>query len=149
MYLHHARAPGGFYSNYAVYSPGVPVIRTDDGELLDEPYLCAFVTAPAVNVGAIRPEDGGPVRSEMAGRVRKVLAVAAGHGHDAVVLGAWGCGVFRNDPEVIADLFREALVTRFAGVFARVAFAVLDTSADGGTIRPFAERFGGVSGPPA
>ena len=149
MYLHHARMPGGFYSNYAVYSPGVPVIRTDDGDLLDEPYLCGFVTAPAVNVGAIRPEERGRVRSEMAERVRKVLAVAAGHGHDAAVLGAWGCGVFRNDPEMIADLFREALLTRFAGVFARVVFAVLDTSADGGTIRPFAGRFGGVSGPPA
>jgi uncharacterized protein (TIGR02452 family) len=74
----------------------------------------------------------------MAERVRKVLAVMAGHGHAAAVLGAWGCGVFRNDSDVIADLFREALATRFAGVFDAVVFAV---SGGGENHRAFAERF--------
>src|SRR5262245_50137973 len=36
MYAHHANLPGGFYTNYAIYSPGVPVIKDDEGELLDE-----------------------------------------------------------------------------------------------------------------
>jgi uncharacterized protein (TIGR02452 family) len=144
MYSYHAPTRGGMYSNYAIYSPGVPVFRDDDGELLDEPYLCAFITAPAVNVGAIGHDERSQVRPEMAERVRKVLAIAAGQGHDAVVLGAWGCGVFKNDPEMVADLFHEALVTRYMGVFARVSFAVLDSS-DGGTIRPFEERFGSAS----
>src|SRR5205823_13858109 len=53
MYRHHAPMPGGMYTNYAIYSPGVPVFRTDDGGLLDEPHPCAFVTAPAGNAGAI------------------------------------------------------------------------------------------------
>jgi uncharacterized protein (TIGR02452 family) len=141
MYSYHAPMRGGMYSNYAIYSPAVPVFRDDDGHLLDEPYLCAFITAPAVNAGAIGGEDRGLVRPEMAERVRKVLAIAAANCHDAVVLGAWGCGVFKNDPEMIADLFREALFTRYMGVFARVNFAVLDSS-DRGTIRPFEERFG-------
>lgn len=140
MYPHHAPLPGGMYTNYAIYSPAVPVFKDDDGTPLPEPYPCGFVTAPAVNAGAIRPEERGRVRGEMAERVGKVLAVAAGHGHDAVVLGAWGCGVFKNDPALIADLFREALATRFAGVFDVVVFAVLDTSA-AATYRAFADRF--------
>jgi uncharacterized protein (TIGR02452 family) len=148
MYSYHAPMPGGFYSNYAIYSPGVPVFRDDDGELLDEPYLCAFITAPAVNAGVYikdhKQERVGVVRTEMAERVRKVLAIAAANGHDALVLGAWGCGVFKNDPEMIADLFGEALVTRYMGVFARVNFAVLDSS-DRGTIQPFEERFGSIT----
>jgi hypothetical protein len=53
--------------------------------------------------------------------------------------------VLRADPDLIAELFREALVARFAGAFARVVFAVLDTSAGGSTIRPFADRFGTVT----
>src|SRR5262249_17748258 len=85
MYGHHADERGGFYTNYAVYSPGVPVIRDDDGELLDPYYRCAFVTSPAVNVGATKDRSAGAIRTEMARRVRKVLAIAAGHGHDAVV----------------------------------------------------------------
>jgi uncharacterized protein (TIGR02452 family) len=145
MYRHHAPMPGGFYSNYAIYSPAVPVFKDDDGEYLDAPYLCAFVTAPAVNAGVYakehKPGRREVVRDEMADRIDKVLAVMAGHGHDAAVLGAWGCGVFRNDPEMIANLFAAALRGRFAGVFAKVVFAVLDTG-DGETIRPFEERFG-------
>ena len=145
MYRHHAPMPGGMYTNYAIYSPAVPVFRDDDGDLLDEPYPCSFITSPAVNAGAVRDHERGRVEGEMRKRVEKVLAVAAGHGHDAVVLGAWGCGVFRNDPEVVAGLFREALVTRFAGVFEVVALAVLDSSADRYFVGPFAARFGGVT----
>jgi uncharacterized protein (TIGR02452 family) len=141
MYRYHAHADG-FYSNYALYSPAVPVFKDDAGEPLDEPYRCAFVTSPAVNAGALRAADraGGRIRTEMEQRVERVLALMAGHGHDAAVLGAWGCGAFKNDPELIADLFARALRGRFAGCFAKVVFAVL--SADGETIRPFEERFG-------
>jgi uncharacterized protein (TIGR02452 family) len=142
MYGHHAGLRGGFYTDYAVYSPNVPVIRDDDGDLLDPYYLCSFVTAPAVNLGASREARRSEVRAEMARRVRKVLAIAAGRGHDGVVLGAWGCGVFRNDPDEIAGLFREALGGEFHGAFARVAFAVLDWSDDQHFIGPFRERFG-------
>lgn len=139
MYRHHATPGGGFYTNYAIYSPAVPVFKDDDGNRLDEPYLCAFVTAPAVNAGAIRDAERPLVRDEMEKRVDKVLAIMAGHGHDAAVLGAWGCGVFKNDPEEVAELFAQALRGHFAGVFAKVVFAVLDS--DGETIRPFEERF--------
>ncbi|MBN9517728.1 TIGR02452 family protein [bacterium] len=141
MYPHHAPLRGGFYTNYAVYSPAVPVFKDDDGRLLDAPYPCAFVTAPAVNVGTIGRDERPRVRGEMAERVEKVLAVAAGHGHAAVVLGAWGRGVFKNDPGMIADLFRAALRTRFAGVFEAVVFAV--PGADGENHHAFADRFAG------
>jgi uncharacterized protein (TIGR02452 family) len=140
MYRHHAHTDC-YYTNYAIYSPAVPVFKDDDGEPLDAPYLCAFVTSPAVNAGALRDTDRKPgrIRKEMEERVEKVLALMAGHGHDSAVLGAWGCGVFKNDPEVIADLFAGALRGPFAGVFAKVVFAVL--SSDGEMIRPFEERF--------
>ena len=145
MYRHHAPLPGGWYTNYAIYSPDVPVLKDDAGELLDEPYLCAFVTAPAVNAGVIKDRDREPIRAEMRERVEKVLAVMAGHGHAAAVLGAWGCGVFKNDPEVVADLFAKVLRGRFAGAFAKVVFAVLDSSGEQHFIGPFADRFGPVT----
>jgi uncharacterized protein (TIGR02452 family) len=145
MYAHHAPMPGGMYTNYAIYSPDVPVIKDDDGTLLNEPYLCSFITSPAVNAGAIRDRERGLVEGEMERRVDKVLAIAAGHGHDAAVLGAWGCGVFKNDPGMVADLFRSALVTRFAGVFPRVVFAVYDSSVDGHVFGAFWDRFGAAS----
>jgi uncharacterized protein (TIGR02452 family) len=145
MYSHHAHTGGGFYTNYAIYSPDVPVFKDDDGELLDEPYLCAFVTSPAVNVGAIRDTERKLVRDEMRERVEKVLAIMAEHGHDAAVLGAWGCGVFKNDPGEIAELFAKALRGKFSGAFAKVVFAVLDSSEEKRFIGPFEERFGAAT----
>jgi uncharacterized protein (TIGR02452 family) len=143
MYRHHAPMPGGFYTNYAIYSPDVPILKDDEGELLDEPYLCGFVTSPAVNVGAIRGDERESVRDEMRARVDKVLAIMAGHGHDAAVLGAWGCGVFKNDPELIAELFAKALRGKFSGAFAKVVFAILDSSDERYFIGPFSARFAG------
>lgn len=42
------------------------------------------------------------------------------------MLGAWGCGVFQNDPAEVAEAFRALLAGRFAGVFERVVFGILD-----------------------
>ena len=73
-------------------------------------------------------------------RVERVLGVAALHGHEVLVLGAWGCGVFRNDPGQIAELFRVALASRYRGAFTHVVFAVLDSS--GETLGSFEQVFG-------
>jgi uncharacterized protein (TIGR02452 family) len=58
------------------------------------------------------------------------------------VLGAWGCGVFGNDPAVVADAYARELEGAFAGVFEEIVFAVLDWSEERRFVRPFAERFG-------
>jgi uncharacterized protein (TIGR02452 family) len=73
--------------------------------------------------------------------IGRVLAIAATHGHDALVLGAWGCGVFQNDPTEIAGLFAAALREPFHGTFAAVVFAVLDTSPERRFIGPFERAF--------
>ncbi|HVT71393.1 MAG TPA: TIGR02452 family protein [Trebonia sp.] len=54
--------------------------------------------------------------------------MAAAHGHRTLVLGAWGCGVFRNDPAVVATAFAGHL-DRTRGRFDRVVFAVYDRRA--------------------
>ena len=65
------------------------------------------------------------VPAVLAARAERVLAVAAAHGHRELVLGAWGCGVFRNDPAVVAATFAGCLA-RARGLFDHVVFAVLD-----------------------
>jgi uncharacterized protein (TIGR02452 family) len=153
MYARHERMRDALYTSSAIYSPDVPVFRDDDGRLLDEPYCVALITAPAVNAGAVLEHDRSrraEVGAAMRERVARVLAIAATHSHDALVLGAWGCGVFKNDPTEIAALFAAALRGPFAGAFATVVFAVLDTSPERRFIGPFervlAERSPGGAG---
>mgnify|MGYP002385391915 CR=1 FL=1 len=145
MYRRHADLGGGFYTNYAIYSPNVPVFKDDEGTLLAQPYLCSFITAPAVNAGAYLKENhskGEKLQQEMAARINKVLAIAAEQKTEALILGAWGCGVFQNDSGLIASLFHQALGGAFFGVFPRVVFAILDWSDDHHFIGPFQREFG-------
>ena len=114
-----------------IYTPDVPVFRTDAGTLLESPVLVSFVTAPAVNAGVVTarmPNRTPEIATVMLRRTERVLGVLAQQNHSAVVLGAWGCGVFRNRPDVIAPLFMQALSGPFQGAFERVRFSVLDTS---------------------
>jgi uncharacterized protein (TIGR02452 family) len=149
MYGFHRDQGDPLYSNYAIYSPDVPVFRSDDGALLERPYLCSFITAPAVNAKVVLERDPArraEVRDAMRERVRKVLTIAAHYSHDAPVLGAWGCGVFGNDPREVAALFEQALSGAFRGTFSRVVFAVLDRSAERHFIGPFHAAFGQMRG---
>jgi uncharacterized protein (TIGR02452 family) len=145
MYEYHRQQHDPMYSSYAIYSPDVPVIRTDEGDLLAAPFLCSFITAPAVNAGVVlqrRPSHRPHIRKEMRQRVERVLTIAALHEHKALVLGAWGCGVFGNDCQEVAELFHEALTGQFAGVFAHIIFAIVDRSTERRFIGPFHDVFG-------
>ncbi|MET9397461.1 TIGR02452 family protein [Kitasatospora sp. NPDC002965] len=148
------------YSHRVIVSPEVPVIRGGGGELLARPYPVTFLTSPAPNAGqlALRSDAGdtetetaGPavdagatadVRGVLAERAERVLAAAARHGIRGLVLGAWGCGVFRNDPAQVAEAFEGAL-SRYGAAFDRVVFAVWDRTPVSPNRDAFEARFGG------
>ncbi|WP_244894079.1 TIGR02452 family protein [Planobispora rosea] len=127
FYAYH-RAQGDLrYSDRVIYCPGVPVFRDDKGRLLEDSYRVAFLTAAAPNAGAIlrlQPQAAVSVPAALRARAARVLEVAAAHGHRRLVLGAWGCGVFRNDPALVAEAFAHALAAYDR--FDHVCFAVLD-----------------------
>ena len=145
MYPHHNAARDPMYTAWSIYSPGVPVFRDDDGALLEAPWRCGFVSAAAPNVKTVRercPERLAEVPAVMTDRIGRVLGIAAREGHASVVLGAWGCGAFGGDSELVAGRFHAALHGPFRGVFATVVFAVLDTTAERRFIGPFERMFG-------
>ena len=149
MYDFHRSRHDPMYIDYIIYSPDVPVIRTDDGALLDQPYLCSFLTSPAVNAKVVlerSPQRHTEIRAAMRSRIGKVLSVAALHKHDTLILGAWGCGAFGNNPNEVAEFFREALATRYKGVFGLIVFAITDWSPSHRFIEPFERAFGQIAG---
>lgn len=147
FYAFHRRQLDLRYSDRIIYSPSVPVFRDDSGNLLDQPYSTSFLTAAAPNLGAIlrnQPEHAADVPTILARRARRVLEVAAAHGHRTLVLGAWGCGVFRNDPVTVAGAFADAL--QMIDRFDHVVFAIHDGLPGAPVYRTFAARFPGSAG---
>ncbi|NHZ61688.1 TIGR02452 family protein [Massilia genomosp. 1] len=146
MYAANRALRSCIYNDDMIYSPKVPVFRDDAYGFLDAPYLASFVTAPAVNRGALarnEPERMPDVEACMLRRIDKLLALALHHGHTDLILGAWGCGVFGNLPGEMAGWFGAQLLhnPRYQNAFAHVTFAVLDRH-DRGTFAAFDEVFG-------
>lgn len=148
-----------------LYTRDVLVIRssTADGHALLGPAVAAadLPVVSVLSIAAVRrpkladaPSPGGKPRKVFADgddrvltkkKMRLALRMAASKRHDCLVLGALGCGAFRNPAEEIADAWREVLgEAEFAGGWWReVWFAVLDkTNEDNYDV--FEEVLGGM-----
>ncbi|MFF4345944.1 TIGR02452 family protein [Streptomyces sp. NPDC001530] len=149
FYDHHRAHRDPFYTDRVIHSPAVPVFRDDRGRLLDEPYEAGFLTAAAPNAGVVLrtvPERAAELPRALAVRAERVLETAAAQGYRRLVLGAWGCGVFQNDPVQVAAAFKGLLVKgRFEGHFDHVVFGILDRTAGQSTRNAFDQAFASVA----
>lgn len=147
----------GLYLDYAIYSPDVPVIRRDNGDWLENPYTTSVLTSPAPNRTAIIDDMKDTewesdeqrnrvtitteklIAATFAKRMIQALTIMAANNHRTIVLGAWGCGVFGNNPKLITQLFRLSLTSM--PYFDKVVFAIYD-SPDSEVFREFQKEFG-------
>jgi uncharacterized protein (TIGR02452 family) len=144
FYQYHRHHADLRYSHRMIYSPNVPFFKNDNGDLLEMPYTASIITSAAPNYGALeknQPQHLPSVPNVLAARAELVLRLAAQHQHRHLVLGAWGCGVFRNPPEWVAETFLELLNGRYKGVFESVVFAVYDRSKQQNVIGAFRQVF--------
>lgn len=118
------------YTDTMIYSPNVPFIRNSKYELLEEPFLASVISAPAPNnsSGEISLEI---LESSLLRRIGYIFSIAEVYGHNHLILGAWGCGVFKNPPELVAKSFDYWIHSdRFKGIFESISFSIYDTSHD-------------------
>jgi len=129
-----------------IFTPGVVVLREDAGEesLLskDSRYTVDVITCAAPDLRAV--QDGSwytPSQDELMKlllrRWRRILSVAAANGADVLILGAFGCGVFANPPQLVAKAF-ELAADEIDRCFETIEFAVYSQRADSPNRRAFA-----------
>lgn len=138
-YQHHRDQCDVRYSDACIYSPGVVVFKCDAEypKLMpeDEWFEVDVVTCAAPNLRRMSPGSydfsSGSWRSVSdeelyrlhVSRGRRICEVAAANGATSMVLGAFGCGAFQNDPRVVARAYRTVL-EEMGPFFERVEFAV-------------------------
>ena len=145
-YNSHRSQKSCLYSDRMIYSPYCPVFRDDNGKLLDKPYFVDFLTSPAPNTGVVKrrePENVDKIESVLEERGSKLLGLFAYNGCENLVLGAWGCGVFQNDPEIVAQMFWKHLSPEgaFYGKFKKIRFSVFDRTKNKRTFKAFERVF--------
>jgi uncharacterized protein (TIGR02452 family) len=138
MYVEHRKRPRPDSTDWAIYSPDVPVFRKDDGTEIEDPWLLNFITCAAPYAPAIGQPAAGDLLQR---RIRRILSIAKAFSYSVLVLGAWGCGAFGNDPRRTAIDFRQALENDFRGDFSQILFAITDWSLERKFLGPFRDVF--------
>lgn len=138
MYLHHSYRDTPDSTDWAIVSPRVPFIFSDTQQpLAQRKYLDIITSAAPYAYTVGQPQS----RHLLQSRIHRVLHIANALGYESLVLGAWGCGAFGNDPAMTAADFRSALAGEFRHCFSDVAFAITDWSPERRFLGPFRDAF--------
>ncbi len=135
-----------------IFSPNITVFRgsEEDGyPLLKQPWSVNMIAVPALNRPQLEYIAGEErIAAHLVGavknKIRTIFRIAREHLQTTLVLGAFGCGAFRNPPKHTAQLFKEIMQkNEFCGVFKHICFAIKEdhNSRGFGNYVPFAEAF--------
>ncbi len=160
FYGPHRQAQDPLHNGDCIYTPNVTVFKSDTEkpELLPEKerFTVNVITCAAPNLRP-KPEnrmnagDGDrPVKVSPKqlkeihiSRLSRVLDIAASEGNEAVILGAFGCGAFLNDPRVVAAAAKEVLPA-YLHAFRVIEFAVYCSPRDDSNYRIFRSALTGM-----
>ncbi len=134
---------GGIYSGRVTFFRGG---SSELFELCEKPFECAVVSVAAIN-GPELDRNGKYTESSREitlSKIRSILRIARLHGHETLVLGAFGCGAFCNPPEQMAALFDEVLhEDEFWGAFKLVRFAIINNHRSSNNFESFEKVLNG------
>ena len=160
FYAPHRRAHDPLHNDDCIYTPGAMVFKsdTDYPQLLPEEkwYSVNVLTCAAPNLrerpsNEMNAGDGNAAvyisREDLQAlhekRMRRVLEIAWRKGNEVVILGAFGCGAFRNPPAVVAQAMK-TVVQEYRKNFETIEFAVYCSLRDDENYRVFQQVLGGL-----
>lgn len=112
----------GLYLDRALYSPNIKFVRNGVGINCDVITCAAPNKSVGTKYGNFTEEDN---RKALVSRINFVLNIAIKNNVETLILGAWGCGVFAQDPIEVANLFKEALENENKkNFFDKIIFAI-------------------------
>ena len=135
FYTPHRKNGNTLHNDDIIYTPKVLIIKDDDHNMLATPFLVDVISCAAPNLrekpnNAYNSGDGNKVQisdNELLAlhekRARKIFASAIANGVEVLILGAFGCGAFQNDPHIVAQAYKNVLPD-FAHYFHTIEFAI-------------------------
>jgi uncharacterized protein (TIGR02452 family) len=139
-----------------IYSGNITIFRGSEKNgycLLKKPFTASFVTVPAINRPELIKKDNNYYIAESfveptKEKIRTILRIAGKYNHECLILGAFGCGAFKNPPNHMAELFRGVFFEEeFKGKFKNIVFSIFEDHNSGqehnpnGNVLPFLETF--------
>lgn len=141
-YNYHRIRHDSYYTDRCVYIPDVIVLKSDidwpERMPESERYKVDVITCAAPNLHGNRLAEQAGMQCTLSTedlhdlfkiRIEGIMRVGVQHQIDVLVLGAFGCGAFHNDPVMVAECFKEVLET-YKYAFSKIEFAIFCQSSD-------------------
>lgn len=131
-YAMNRKARNPLYTDACIYSHDIVICKSDDDipqRLSESEFITVdIITCAAPNLSHFDESTPHGISDEKllaihTDRAKHILHVAACNGVDCLVLGAFGCGAFRNNPNIVARAFKNAL-EKYRRYFELIEFAV-------------------------
>ncbi len=114
------------HDDACIYTPEIIICKSDTDKPTrlsrDKWELVDVITIAAPNLRNKEISDEELLEIQER-RLRHMFTVVAHHGAEIFVTGAFGCGAFQNNPEVVANAYKKIL-PEFEGYFKEVVFAI-------------------------
>lgn len=133
FYGPHRKANNPLGNDDLIYTPEVMVFKSDTAVPVlrdqDDWFTCSVITCaapdlrPDRNTGRRVHINTEKLKDLLTQRIHHILFVAAENENDILILGAFGCGAYRNPPEVVAEVMKLA-VEYYKYCFKTIEFAV-------------------------
>lgn len=108
------------YKNRSLYSPDVIFER--DGSVVEADVMtCACPNWLAAKENGVSEEDNEKILRQ---RIYYILKIMASYGAERIILGAYGCGAFRQNPELVAKIFHQEILRIFSSKKCEIVFAI-------------------------
>lgn len=120
--------------NEYIYTSNVDVFKDSNYKLIDG-GLCDVITIASVNLNGLdRPSNYSEIMQD---KIDQIFKSAVDNNCVNVVVSAFGCGVFKNDPDEVSKMFIES-INKYMGYFNNICFSILnDRNSNGSNFEIF------------
>lgn len=149
-YPHHA-FHNSLHNDDIIYTPNIVIIKDEDYNLLQSSFIVDIITCAAPNLRQ-DPSNNLNLNTDTIDisceallklhekRACKIITTAANYNAEVLILGAFGCGAFKNNPKIVATAYRNVLPL-FLKHFKFIEFAIYCSANNMGNFMAFKEAF--------
>ena len=132
----------GLYNNNLIYIPNVLFFKNN------KTLACDVITCAAPNKKMAKERynmSDNIIYKVMEDRIDHILYSAYKNKVDCLILGAFGCGVFSNDPKDVATIFKNLLEIKYNKTFKKVVFAIPNKNRNNNNYKIFYNVFKNIN----
>lgn len=145
-YLYNKKIPNNFFSDRLIYTKDVTVFKDDSNvpHLMPKTdwFKVDVITCAAPYIAKRKYTNRTALKELFKGRIKNIFEAAIDNGVEVIILGAFGCGAFKNPPEVVAKAFHEVIKENdYACFFKKIVFAIKSNYSNNYNYETFYQEF--------